>query len=55
MKCEETTAEDQLNFNLNKNGFLGGIKFKVEALNRNEEWKDQIRIKINDDFNKILS
>ena len=38
VKCSETTAEDGLNFSIQKNGF-GGIKFKVELLDKNEEWK----------------
>ena len=32
VKCEETTDEDKLIFSLIKNGFVGGIKFKVEKL-----------------------
>ena len=32
VKCSETTKEDALNFSLNENGFVGGIKFKVERL-----------------------
>ena len=35
LKCSETTAEDGLNFSIRNNGFRGGIKFKVEALERN--------------------
>ena len=35
VKCSETTAEDGLNFSIRNNGFRGGIKFKVEALERN--------------------
>merc|ERR1719282_476304 len=33
VKCEETTKEDDLSFSINENGFVGGIKFKVESLN----------------------
>ena len=32
VKCEETTAEDKLMFSFSKNGFVGGIKFKVEKI-----------------------
>ena len=35
LKCSETQAEDGLNFSIRNNGFDGGIKFKVEALERN--------------------
>ena len=35
LKCSETTAEDGLRFSIRNNGFVGGIKFKVEALERN--------------------
>jgi len=35
LKCSETTAEDGLNFSIRNNGFVGGVKFKVEALERN--------------------
>jgi len=34
VKCAETTKEDDLSFSLNENGFVGGIKFKVEILNQ---------------------
>ena len=37
VKCSETTEENELNFSFKENGFLGGIKFKVELLDRNEE------------------
>jgi len=37
VKCSETTEEDRLNFSFKENGFIGGIKFKVELLDRNEE------------------
>ena len=37
IKCDETVDEDGLNFSPTKNGFVGGIKFRVEALNKNEE------------------
>ena len=40
VKCEETTKEDGLVFSLNENGFVGGIKFKVENLK--EEWSKQM-------------
>ena len=30
--CDVTTAEDKLFFSMAQNGFVGGIKFKVEAL-----------------------
>ena len=35
LKCSETHAEDGLSFSVRSNGFVGGIKFKVEALERN--------------------
>ena len=35
LKCSETHAEDGLSFSIRNNGFVGGIKFKVEALERN--------------------
>ena len=35
LKCSETNAEDGLSFSIRTNGFVGGIKFKVEALERN--------------------
>ena len=32
VKCAETTDEDKLFFSIQKNGFVGGIKFKVEKI-----------------------
>ena len=32
VKAEDTTAEDKLLFSFSKNGFVGGIKFKVEKI-----------------------
>ena len=32
VKAEDTTAEDKLFFSFSKNGFVGGIKFKVEKI-----------------------
>ena len=30
--CDQTNAEDKLFFSVTQNGFVGGIKFKVESL-----------------------
>ena len=32
VKCSETTKEEDLSFSISENGFVGGIKFKVENL-----------------------
>jgi len=36
VKCSETTKEEDLCFSVNENGFVGGIKFKVEDLRKEE-------------------
>ena len=36
VKCSETTKEEDLCFSVNENGFVRGIKFKVEDLRKEE-------------------
>ena len=36
VKCPETTNEEDLTFSLGENGFVGGFKFKVEDLRKEE-------------------
>ena len=32
LKCSETVKEEDLNFSIGTNGFVGGFKFKVEMI-----------------------
>ena len=36
LKCSETTKEEDLTFSLGENGFVGGFKFKVEDLRKED-------------------